>query len=167
MAWTLIEHQALTSSVASVTLGNGGTIPQTYKTLKLVISSRTNNSPNTTDFIRGSLNGSTANFTTRVVQGGGSGSGTSFTETNFFGESLGNATASTFASTELTFPNYTGSINKPFSIDAVGENNATGVQLNLTAGLWSNTAAITSITLAPGAGTNFVAGTTVTLYGLK
>jgi hypothetical protein len=39
--------------------------------------------------------------------------------------------------------------------------------LNLTASLWSNTAAITSITVLPTTGTSFNQYSTATLYGIK
>ena len=53
------------------------------------------------------------------------------------------------------------------SVDAVGENNATQAFQIISAGLWANTAAITSIQLIPqsGGGT-FVADSTVSLYGI-
>jgi len=57
------------------------------------------------------------------------------------------ATSNTFANFEMYVPNYTSSNNKSTSIDAVGENNATDAYANLSAGLWSNSAAITSIKL--------------------
>jgi hypothetical protein len=57
----------------------------------------------------------------------------------------------------MYIPNYAGSSNKSVSIDAVTENNATAAEANLVAGLWSSTAAITSITLYNyGSVTNFM-----------
>jgi hypothetical protein len=59
---------------------------------------------------------------------------------------LATATANTFGNTEFYIPNYTSSNYKSFSVDGVTENNATAA-FALYAGLWSNTAAITSFRL--------------------
>ena len=78
-----------------------------------------------------------------------------------------NFTASTFDSIDLYIPNYTSSNNKSFSVDSVAENNSATVnQLDLIAGLWSQTAAITSITFTSYNAANFVANSTFSLYGL-
>jgi hypothetical protein len=75
-------------------------------------------------------------------------------------------TASVFSSGEMCIPNYTGSSYKSFSTDSVQENNATLSRLVLVAGLWSDTAAVTSITLTAAAGL-FVQYSSATLYGIK
>jgi hypothetical protein len=67
---------------------------------------------------------------------------------------------------EIYFPNYASATNKSFSIDSVTENNATLANQFLTAGLWSNTAAITSITLLAASG-NLAYYSTASLYGIK
>lgn len=164
MSWTLIEHQALTSSVASVTLGSGGTIPQTYKTLKVLVSGRMS-AAFAQISVTANFNGSTANFSGRVLEGDGSGT-FSYTAT-WTGVVPGSTmTSNTFGNFELTIPNYAGSTNKPYSLDAVIENNATLGYLNLIAGLWSNTSAITSIVMTNTGGGNWISGSTFTLYGL-
>lgn len=75
-------------------------------------------------------------------------------------------TASTFSNMEIYIPNYTASSSKPLShstskID-LGTNNYTVID----AGLWRNTAAISSITFTLGF-ENFVTGSTFYLYGIK
>ena len=173
MSWTLIEHQALSSSAASVTLGSGGTIPQTYKSLKLLITGRSSQNSNY-DYVSVRFNGSSsAIFSYRELNGNGSAA------TSASGSSLdygyltwiipaATATTSTFGNAEVTIPNYSGSTNKPFSVDGTPENNASGLQyLTLNASLWGSTAAITSITVYCANGVfNFVSGSTFTLYGL-
>lgn len=163
MSWKLIEHQALTSSVASVTLGNGGTIPQTYKTLKLVVSARC-----TADAVDNSLtfNGATTNFSDRWLYGDGAVAGSTTSTKIDFLQVRSTYTANVFSNSEITIPNYAGSTNKPVSVDTVTENNATTSYLLLDAGLWANTAAITSITITPFTG-SYAANSTFTLYGLK
>jgi hypothetical protein len=76
------------------------------------------------------------------------------------------ATASTFNNADLYIPNYAGSNNKSFSIDSVSENNGTAAVASLFAGLWSQTAAITSITLTSRNG-NFDQYSTAYLYGVN
>jgi hypothetical protein len=49
------------------------------------------------------------------------------------------------------------------SIDAIRENNATDARQAIFAALWSDTAAITSITIVPSS-TNFDVGSTFSLY---
>ena len=77
------------------------------------------------------------------------------------------STANTFANGEFYIPNYAGSTNKSVSADGVTENNATAARATLTAGLWSNTAAINQITLLPIAGGTFAQYSTATLYGIS
>jgi hypothetical protein len=75
-------------------------------------------------------------------------------------------TSSTFSNDSIYIPNYAGSAYKSYSADGVVENNATGAFATFNAGLWSNTAAITSITLTAGVG-SFVQYSNFYLYGVK
>jgi hypothetical protein len=103
---------------------------------------------------------------------GGDGSTTfSYSRTDnlnvFLSDGSGN-TANTFSSVSVYFPNYAGSANKSYSIDSLTENNAAGATATLQAGLWSNTAAINSMSFAAGNGSGtFAQYTTAYLYGVK
>lgn len=160
--------------IQSVTVGAGGastisftSIPQTYTDLILKISSRDDRSGVTANAINLSFNGSTSNFTYRVLEGNGATAASGSGSTSWGATSVGpSATASTFSNCEIYIPNYAGSNNKSFSSDFVTENNATTAFTDLLAGLWSQTAAITSITLTPNTGTNFVQYSTAYLYGV-
>lgn len=161
---TLISRTTLSGTAASVTFSS---IPQTFQTLKIVISSRSDR-VNTVDGIRVSFNGSTSSFTYRDLTGSGSAASSGNSATGFTGNIDGaSSTSSTFGSMELTIPNYAGSTNKPWSTDAVMENNATAAYQNLMANLWSNTAAIASIVLTSENSANFVSGSTFSLYGVS
>ena len=160
--------------IASSTVGSGGaasfdftTIAATYTDLNLVISGRFSISA-TYGYCTVAFNNSTANFSIKGLYGAGSGSAGSFTSpSNYLGELVGNtATSNTFGNMSLYIPNYAGSTNKSFSVEAVGENNATFAQMNFTAGLWSQTAAINRITVTPQSGT-FTQYSTAYLYGVK
>lgn len=152
------------AGASSVTFSN---IPQTGYTDLVVRLSARSNAASTVDWGKISFNGSTASFTSRDIFGDGS-SVTSLTNTHFGGLLDGNnATASTFGNTEYYIPNYTSANNKSVSIDSISENNsATGSYTHLDAVLWSNTAAITSIGIAPNGGTTWLANSTFYLYGV-
>jgi hypothetical protein len=143
-------------------------IPATFTDLKLVFSARTTNAGNEAN-VSISLNGSTSGFSQRGLYGDGASAG-SFSRTDNLNIALvtssGN-TASTFGNAEIYFPNYAGSTNKSFSVDDVTEGNMTTAYAQMHAGLWSNTAAITSITLTPQGLGNFVQYSTASLYGIS
>jgi hypothetical protein len=160
--YVLLERIELNASAASVTFAN---IPQTgYTDLKIVFSTRDDNAqPQNGLFV--SINGSTANFTNKYLLGSGS-AASSGSIARFLGYSSGaGATANTFSNGELYFPNYTSANNKSFSSDNVQETNATAAYAVMSAHLWSQTAAITSISLIADSA-NFVANSTFSLYGL-
>ena len=166
MTYTLIAHQELTSSQASITFSS---IPQTFTDLFLVTSLRTSVS-NVGDYAVAAFNGSTSSFTSRVLFGTGSSTGSSAwsgLDGRIVAQAVGNtATSNTFSNSSLYIPNYAGGANKSFSVDAIRENNATAAEQVIVAGLWSNTAAITSITLTVYTGGNFLSGSSATLYGI-
>jgi hypothetical protein len=165
------------SLIASSTVGSGGaasidftSIPQTYTDLVLKISARsTSNSGVSWAGMRLAINGSGTGYSNTALYGDGSSvstSGASFVETGIASSS--SATGSTFGNTDVYLTNYTASQNKSISADGVQENNAVQALSVLSANLWSNTAAITSIsiTLQSGIG-NFAQYTTAYLYGIK
>ena len=165
------------SKLAETTVGAGGAstitfnnIPQNYTDLVLKLSTRTN----TSDASSGQwtyvyFNGTTTNNSTKVLFGSGSTtgslSGSGSTPYAAYVEPS-NFTASTFGNAEIYIPNYVNTNNKSFSVDSVTENNSTGAYSNLSAGLWSNTTSINTVTLTPAAGT-FVQYSTAYLYGIR
>jgi hypothetical protein len=143
-------------------------IPATYTDLMILVSSRTAN-VSLVDGLIVTPNSATSGFSWRRLAGDGasafSGSGTSALEVALINGA--NNTASTFANSAVYIPNYAGSNNKSFSTDSVGETNGSSVYMGFYATLWSNTAAITSLKLTTGSGTNFVQYSTATLYGIS
>ena len=158
--FTLIEAQTLTGSLALVTLGNGGTIPQTYTDLKVVVSWRAS----TLDDIYAKFNTLTTNQSGRYISGAGSGTPASGTGT-YYGISQV-TTGNVFSSFEMYIPNYTSSNYKSFSVENVAENNATLGYSQSSAGLWSASAAITSLSFYCGTAT-IEQYSTFYLYGIK
>jgi hypothetical protein len=159
--------------IASSTAGSGGvanftftSIPGTFTDLVLKLSVRSVGTSTNAILLR--LNGSSANGTIRALEGNGS-AASSWTDTQSYAGNIppSTYTASTFANNEVYIPNYAGSTNKSSSVDSVTENNATAALADLQANLWSNTAAVTSITLAPNGSNNFAEFSTAYLYGVK
>ena len=163
--YVLLEKITVGAAGASSVEFSG--IPQTgYTDLVVKVSARgTDSSVYAGIYV--SFNGTAYNSTGRFIEGDGS-SASSATFSNGAISFIAGATATsnTFGSTELYIPNYTGSTNKSYSSDGVGENNATLALAQLNAGLWSNTAAITSITLDAYLSNTFVQGSTFYLYGV-
>lgn len=158
--------------IQTVTVGSGGaasidftSIPQTYTDLKIVVSLRTNSAGSEAVMIE--FNGSSSNLSGRRLYGDG-GSATSDTLTNIrFAINTAADTASVFSNGEFYIPNYTSANNKSVSVDGVNETNGTNAVQSLVAGLWSNTAAITSIKLLGNSSGSFVQYSTATLYGVS
>lgn len=159
--------------ISTITVGSGGassidftSIPSTFTDLCLKISARFSTAF-TSDTMKISFNSTTTNFTYRLLTGNGS-SAASYNGTfgNAGDTDANSATASTFHNGEIYIPNYAGSNYKSFSVDTVTENNATAAIADLLAGLWSNTAAITSIGLTPYSGGTFVQYSSASLYGI-
>jgi len=138
-------------------------IAQTYTDLVLLISARKTNVA-VSDSISVNINSSISSYSRRALLGDGS-TATSDTFGNDGYVSAASATSNTFGSVEVYLPNYTGSTNKIQSTTAVAESNTTTITGNvkLTAGLKSNTAAITSIRIDG----EFVSGSRFDLYGIK
>ncbi len=159
--------------ISSVTVGSGGassiafsSVPSTYTDLVIKVSSRGNASAMGRNLFIG-FNGSTSNFSARYLEGTGT-AAASASVARFIGSTNANtSTASTFGSAEIYIPNYTGSTNKSYSAEALSENNATEAYRHLTAGLWSDTAAITTVTLTLSDSDTFAQHSTAYLYGIS
>lgn len=151
----------------AVTVGAGGaasidfnTIPGTYTDLVLKISVAKTNGDN----VLISFNNSTANLSYRLLEGDGASAASYNSTTGRL--AFASSTTSNFTSIDVYIPNYAGSTNKSYSVDAVSENNATTAYADLTAGLWSNTAAINRVTITAQSGL-FVQYSSAYLYGVS
>ena len=161
--------------ITTVTVGSGGAaaisfsnIPQTYTDLVIKVSAR---GTSTSTALGIYFNGITSGYSWRRLIGDGSAafsdSSASYANIRALGTNSSSYTAFTFGNLECYISNYTGNANKSVSIDGAPENNATAADgMALVAGLWSNTAAITSVTLIPNSD-NFTQYSTATLYGIR
>jgi hypothetical protein len=157
----VIEHIELTSSQASITFSD---IPQTgYTDLYLVYSVRLTRDG---DDAQVNFNGSTTGYSQRELFGTGSSVSTASRSDSKIRQTFNpsTTTASTFSSAAIYIPNYTSSNYKSFSVDGAYENNATAAYQTIKAGLWSNTAAITSITITDTS--NLAQYSSATLFGI-
>lgn len=162
--YTLIEAKTLASAVASVTFSS---IPATYTDILLRVSAR--NSTTSTG-IQIEFNASATGYTNRRLYGDGSSAASDTPGLSYISNTMiddSSYTANTFGNGDIYIPNYTSSNNKSVSVDGVTENNASGALSMFTAGLWSNSAAITAVKLTAEASGNFVSGSTFYLYGIK
>jgi len=165
---TLINSYAVGSGGASSVVFSS--IPQTYTDLKLVASAKTNRGTYKTDAIWVQLNGTTTGYSGKqlLMDGGGytSNSTTNPLE-NYASADDSLNSGNVFGNIEWYIYNYTSSNYKSISSDGAAEDNSTnGNELGMVASLWSNTAAITSMTIIPGYGTSFNQYSTFYLYGI-
>jgi hypothetical protein len=168
--YVLLEKITVGSAGASsVTFNN---IPQTgYTDLVVRMSTRSAAAVNGSAYGMGmTINGVGTNRTYRrleVWDGTNIGSDTNTNDMTAIIQ--GNSTtASTFNNVQIYFSNYTSNNNKTFSVEGVNENaSTTGNDIYLLAGLWAQTAAITSLAFYDRNGSsNFLANSTFKLYGV-
>jgi hypothetical protein len=154
--------------INSVTVGSGGaasitfnSIPQTYTDLIVKFSTKEESTGAWQILV--DFNNTTANRTHRRLQGNGASASSSNASNILAATSVG---IPPFGSGEMYIPNYTSSNNKSVSIDSVSEYNATESYQMLTAGLWSDSSAITSIKLYVNGG-DIAEYSTAYLYGIS
>lgn len=159
MAWTLVSTTTVTASSAATISFTG--IPQTGKDLVVLMSAR---STGTTAQTTTSINSNS--FSTRVhLNGTGSAAASSSGSNNVIADTIviSTYTASTFSNVQIYISNYTSSVSKPISFEAVTENNATDAAQRIVAARSSSTAAVTSLEFGVSGG-SFAQHSTISLY---
>jgi hypothetical protein len=167
----LIQTQTLASAAGSIVFSS---IPQTYADLRLVFSVRAQRTSNTWDNVVMYFNGITGTqYSSRIIYSQASGAvavnsnaGVAFL--NFIQYApTATATANLFSNGEVYIPNYAGNKFKQVIANSVAPTLSVSDNIfTYSAGLWSNTAAINSITIAPGS-LNLEANSSISLYGIK
>ena len=164
----VIEHYEVPSGGdASIVFNN---IPQDFTDLLISLSARTTIA-DVTQYVTFTFNGSTSGYGFRYLFGnGGLGAGVFSVSGSSRSDMLGpiisgdNATANTFGNAQIYLPNYSASISKAISIDAVMEQNVTEAYPQIWTGIWDNINPITSIAFT--ASSPFVQYSSATLYGI-
>ena len=157
--------------ISSVTVGSGGaasmsltSIPATYTDLLVKLSLRSAN--NVSDVLV-NFNSAGNNSTWRRLLGEASASSDSGSNGASLLINMSTTDANIFATNQMYIPNYTSSNNKSFATEAaIEKNSATGTARQILTGLWSNSAAITSISFTGTSG-NFAEYSTAYLYGIS
>jgi len=146
-------------------VGSGGaasveftSIPSTYTDLCVFYSLQ----GNTLEGIYVQFNSSTSNFSGRYLF-----TNASTITSDVLARYLGsiNNSANEFTNGSIYITNYAGSSNKSFSVDEVYDQNTSAGYINLIAGLWSSSSAISSIKLE--AANGFTQYSTAYLYGVS
>ena len=167
---------AVKSLIETVTVGAGGVasieftaIPQDGSDLVCVTSLRSDRASQTVDGTNIEVNGTAANRSEIFLSASFTGSVSSGTDTKL-SSGLANATLSTsntFSNASVYISNYSGSTAKSFSSDGVLENNDTAAFSKMTAGLWNDTSAITSLKIVSSNSATLLQYSTASLYKIK
>jgi hypothetical protein len=147
--YKLIQAVTLASAQTAIDFTS---IPDTYTDLVIKLSARTTRSEQN-DYLKITFNSSTSGYADKNLAT--QGTGNVFSETNngstgyafSYGLHGNTGTANAFGNIEIYIPNYRSSNSKGFSSDGYIGNVATTGQLAITACVWNNSAAITSISL--------------------
>lgn len=172
-SYELISTTILGSTTASVTFDVTG-LGSTYKHLQIRYTAR-GDSGNAYSGIRYRLNSdSGSNYSTHMLKGDGGSVGSYYTDT-FTGlttggyqvEMVGNgATANAFAAGVFDLLDAF-STTKYKTSRAITGRAISDSQVALISGSWRNTAAVTSIQVAPTGSSNFLTGSRFSIYGIK
>jgi hypothetical protein len=161
---------SLTSTSTTVVFDN---IPSNYTNLQIRALVRTNR-VDVADGMTLRFNTDVgSNYAYYILRGDGSGGGTytsgglttSILLTYDFASA--NATANVFGAGIIDIQDYSSTTKAKTVRSFTGRDNNGDGATALDSGLWQSTSAITKITLAPNAGTSFVANSHFALYGIK
>ena len=162
------------TAIQTVTVGAGGassisftSIPQTYTDLVIKFSARTSRGTYAEDLMRVDFNGATTSQSSIILQSANTTPASfSLSTTQVVSATTSVTGANIFSNGELYFPNYTSANYKSISADGIAENNTSNAALEFNAGLWSSTAAITSIAITNVNSSTIQQYSTFTLYGV-
>lgn len=170
-SFDLLETQVLASSAASVTFSSLSTYAADYQHLQIRAVERTDRG-DAVDTSKIQLNGVTASsYAYHYLNGDGSSvsSSAGASQTRILGgvNIGGTGTTSAFGAEVIDILDpFETTKNTTLRIMS-GEVNAVAPQVRLVSGLFISTDAVTSITLAPNVGSNWVTGSRFSLYGIR
>jgi len=170
------EPLATTTLSSTATSYTFNSISGSYTDLVLIAMARTDRNEQSgrpSDLIKITVNGSTTNYSYTFL-GSNSSSAISYRESNISNLPLAvipgaQSNAGEYSTAIFQFQSYSNSTtNKTILCKSGNPTSVTGgnIYMGAAVGLWRETTAISSITLAPLVGPNFVSGCTFTLYGI-
>jgi hypothetical protein len=176
--YILLESIILTQTATSITFDN---LPSSgYTDLKIMMSVRGSSGNSNYEPIGYRINGTAPNGVYKSSGANGSATvdfgavndtftastaGGTWSRLSSSGTQPGGTTTSHYSSDEFNLFNYRSSVDKSWSYDTAFENNSTTSYLEMTAGRFTSSTAVTSIAFALRDG-SFVAGSTFALYGI-
>ena len=154
-----IASQTLGSAASTITFSS---IPSTYTDLRVVFTGS-----GTSGFYAMRFNGNSSSFySVTFLVGNGSAAESGNNSSNpYFYLGYNDALSSNMCMYTHDIFSYAGSTFKTMLTTESYDKNGSG-EVNRTVGLWRSTAAVTSITIMNTAGTDFLTGSTATLYGI-
>ena len=158
--YQLISSNVLSSSAPSITFS---AIPAIYKDLIIKYSAKGDNEGGINGTLKIEFNGDTdvSFYDTLMIIGNGSGGApTAGINNEKILIQMSGQTADGFGTGEIYIPSYLASFG-------VSESNTSAAAMMVTAGLYANSVAISSITIKQNSGTNFISGSSFYLYGVK
>ena len=165
----LLARTAITGDTASVTFTLSGlAVPANVKSLRLHWYARTDKAA-VAEGIDLTFNGDSTetNYHRQEMITLGTWEGASTSNDDNVGATPGNtATANVFSSGTVLIPEYAGTTYQKARLQMGGRMAANTSSMQAASGRWANTAAITSLTLTPQDGNNFVAGSFFELEGI-
>lgn len=164
--YVALQTVTLSSTLSSITLGVGGTIPQNYTDLRLVI---TGVMTGTNDLYMGLGNGSIdtgANYSNTILIGNSATPASSRGTNLTLGISVGGWFSGLSSSNTVVVVDLLNYSNTTTYKTVLARNSDPALNAEATVGLWRSTSAINIIKLQTNGAANFASGTNVTLYGI-
>lgn len=157
-AYVKIAETTLSTAASTITFSS---IPNTYTDLRLVVVGTST----TSGGLGIRFNSSGTGYSVTRLRGNGT-AASSDRETSTTSLNVGNIASTQPSLYNFDIFSYAGSTNKTALCQTSNDLNGSGWVYS-TVGLWSNTAAITSISVLEILGYQLAIGTTATLYGIK
>jgi hypothetical protein len=170
-SFDLLETQVLGSSTASVTFSSLSTYASTYQHFQLRVAARTDRA-SYVDTVAIRFNSDTANnYSNHYLAGNGStafsGVETSQNKMLSIRVTAANAGTSVFGGGTVDLLDVFETTKNKTARSLSGYTSGSGSEVYLFSGAWYSTTAVSSMTLIPNIGTNFVTGSRFSLYGIK
>lgn len=163
-AYELITKETVGTAVASVVFSS---IPQTYTDLFLVCAARTSRAATSDNLIvRFNSDTSAIYSSTNVFVDNAISTARSANDTSCFWSYIPSASqnGNTYGSAVMNIMNYSNTTTYPTTLCKSANTNA---QVEYTTNVYRSLAAISTLTMLSGTGSNIAVGSTFTLYGIK